>query len=565
MNRRLLLSRRRFLGSAGAAAAALGVATASSHGNSFWIWRHQNRSFRLRGNPGLGRLLARRRNWVYHAREEAARAEYRAGVTLPTPNTDEETFSSYIGSFTKTLPHNELGEVDPAAYGQLTEALRTGEPGDFENIPLSPGASARLANPQAALAYTFQGGDSHRFTMPAAPAFSSAWEASEMGEVYLHAVLRDVAFDDFGTSPAVDRAVAQMNEFSDFRGPKEGGVVTAGTLFRGETAGDLIGNYISQFLLLPISESGTTREQLYPTPIQGFDHMVRYSDWLNILRGGAPTTANTFEAKPRYIATGRDLANFVHTDYSYQAYLQAALILAGRGTASQPNNPYLSLSKQGAFVTFGGAEILTTIANVALIGLKAAWYQKWSVHRRLRPEVFSGRIHNNKIGSTSYPISREIMDSSILDDVFAQNDLMTSGEGTYLLPMSYPEGSPTHPAYPAGHAVIAGACVTVLKAFFDESEILSEAVEVTPGSDGSEIRAYTGGEVLTVGNELNKLANNISLGRDIAGVHWRTDGTEGMLLGEQVAISYLKEQKETYNEGRFDLQFTGFNGNLITV
>ena len=36
--------------------------------------------------------------------------------------------------------------------------------------------------------------------------------------------------------------------------------------------------------------------------------------------------------------------------------------------------------------------------------LKAAWAQKWLVHRRLRPEAFGGRIHLTKTKTGSYPI-----------------------------------------------------------------------------------------------------------------------------------------------------------------
>ncbi len=51
--------------------------------------------------------------------------------------------------------------------------------------------------------------------------------------------------------------------------------------------------------------------------------------------------------------------------------------------------------------------------------------------------------------------------------------------GNALLPMAFPEGSPTHPAYGAGHATVAGACVTILKAWFDESTRLVD-LNVTP-------------------------------------------------------------------------------------
>ena len=49
-----------------------------------------------------------------------------------------------------------------------------------------------------------------------------------------------------------------------------------------------------------------------------------------------------------------------------------------------------------------------------------------------------------------------------------RHDSSASGDH-YLLSMAFPEGSPMHPCYGAGHATVAGACVTVLKAFFDHS------------------------------------------------------------------------------------------------
>ena len=38
-----------------------------------------------------------------------------------------------------------------------------------------------------------------------------------------------------------------------------------------------------------------------------------------------------------------------------------------------------------------------------------------------------------------------------------------NGEKTFLLPMAVAEGSPTHPAYPSGHAINVGAYITALK------------------------------------------------------------------------------------------------------
>ncbi len=498
----------------------------------------------------------RRRLQSYWIRRGAAYQNFRVNPARPDCNGDEKDLDGFIGNFSKTLPHNSLGEVDPAAYKKLVKAFETENPADFEAIPL--GGSAQLANPQAAIAYSLTGGDSHVFPFPAAPKFSSAQAASEMGEVYLHALLRDVPFDSYGTDPAAAEAVDRLNEFSDFRGPKVAGQVTTGTLFRGETSGDLIGNYISQFLLLPYVSLNLVKDQLYKVSIPGDDHMLTDADWLNIQNGGAPTTSNTFDPTPRYLTTSRDLGDYVHFDFSYQAYLNAALVLFSLGAPAHPNNPYNAYTKQGGFITFGGAEILTRIADVALNGLKAAWYNKWRVNRRLRPEVMAGRIHYHVNGPPTYPLHPDILSSDVL------NAIATNFGGDLFLPMGYPEGSPTHPAYPAGHAVIAGACVTTLKAFFDENWIIPVPQEVNPTSNGTALQPYTGPS-LTVGNELNKLANNIAIGRDLAGVHYRTDGTEGLLLGEKVAVRILKDHKKTYNEDFSDYSFTGFAGNTITI
>jgi hypothetical protein len=85
-------------------------------------------------------------------------------------------------------------------------------------------------------------------TIRPAPTFDSAEEAGEMAELYWHALTRDIHFSDYGTDPLTIQAAANLSWFSDFRGPKEGGVVTTNTLFRGNTPGDLNGPYISQFL-----------------------------------------------------------------------------------------------------------------------------------------------------------------------------------------------------------------------------------------------------------------------------------------------------------------------------
>ena len=124
--------------------------------------------------------------------------------------------------------------------------------------------------------------------------------------------------------------------------------------------------------------------------------------------------------------------------------------------------------------------------------------------------------------------------------------------------MAFPEGSPMHPSYGAGHATVAGACVTILKAFFKEDHDLPFAFQANPADDGATLQQVTLMEPLTVGGELNKLCSNISIGRNMAGVHYFTDYIESIRLGEQIACAILEEQAVCYPED-FSMSFTAFD------
>jgi len=405
-------------------------------------------------------------------------------------------------------------------------------------------------------AFTLEGADGHRLGIPAPPAFSSAEEAGEMAELYWQALTRDVPFLDYPTASLITAAVADLSRFSDFRGPKVNGSVTADTLFRGNTVGDRTGPYLSQFLWKDVPSGAMTITQKYRTAVAGEDFLTDVPEWANIQNGKAPTKSITFDPTLRYLRNNRDLGEYVHRDYSYQPYLNAALILLSFGGAAFDDaNPYKSSTTESGFVSFGPPAILDLVARVANAALKAAWCQKWLVHRRLRPEEFGGRVQQQKTNVATYPIAPEILNSDVLTQVLARY-------GTYLLPQAYPEGCPIHPAYPGGHAGIAGACTTVLKAFFKESFVIPNPVEAS--ADGLTLNPYVGA-TLTVGGELDKLASNASLGRDAAGLHWRSDNIEGIDLGEAVALNILIDESATYNEDFAGFTLTRFDGTTITV
>ena len=379
------------------------------------------------------------------------------------------------------------------------------------------------------------------------------------------ALCRDVPFVEYAGNGLASAASGDLSSVSDFRGPKTSGLVTPGTLFRGLTPSDLAGPHISQFLYMSAPFGATFIEQRMRTYMPGLDFMTSYGDWLNIQRGCIPTQTEVFDSTGRYIRNGRDLSQWVHMDVLYQAYFHAMVILLTSPSASSfgwmgaptdAGNPYHASANQDAFGTFGPPHLAALMTEVASRALKAVWYQKWFVHRRLRPEAYAGRIHNYLTGAANYPLgSSDLLGSPVFQMLQHKN-------GTFLLPMAFPEGSPLHPSYGAGHATVAGACVTILKAWFDESYVIPNPVQ--PSSDGLSLRPYTG-SALTVGGELSKLASNIAMGRNHAGVHWRSDATQSLKLGEEIALNILRDQRGTYNERFRGFSITRFDGRQVTI
>ena len=158
-------------------------------------------------------------------------------------------------------------------------------------------------------------------------------------------------------------------------------------------------------------------------------------------------------------------------------------------------------------------------------------------------------------------LNADVLNSQAVAQVFSRF-------GTYLLPQAFPEGSPGHPCYPTGHGTVAGACITAIKFFFDGNQkirplLLAAGSDVMqPSADGLSLVPYTGADRdnLTINGELSKLAFNISFGHGIhAGIHFRSSTRASILLGEQVAISVLKDRALGYNEP-FNINITKLDG-----
>ena len=423
----------------------------------------------------------------------------------------------------------------------------------------------------------------------------------------------------------------------------DAGLLDKQTVFRGSSPGVEIGGYLSQFMLIGnVDQTGNDGvedgritygalqiDQRVPVATTT-NWMTTWADWLQVQQGDDVRDNSTLfdaSASRRFMTTPRDMSTYVHDDALYEAYLNAALILLSMGTPFDPAFDALSgggaffdtrMGKlkdeelpraAGGFALYGGPHILTLVCEVATRALKAVRFQKFNNHIRLRPETLSGRIeldrtfdekgHQKKpktpINDAHPSLCGAFVDlaSSIkptVQAIIAKNIADNPGQSahdTALLPMAFQEGSPMHPAYGAGHATVAGACVTMLKAFFDTGTVFVKTTDPNfPRKNGAKVayvfkrfNARTDTPVefvvdpskdvlvekeidcpLTLEGELNKLAANISIGRNMAGVHYYSDYSDSVRMGEEVAIGILEEQALGYRTDPFVMSVPTFDG-----
>jgi len=482
-------------------------------------------------------------------------------------------------------------------------------------------------SPRTGHYYDLEGPDADAVGMAPAPGLGSDELVGEMAEVYAMALVRDVPFtaieDETGRRRLAGRFIEPDKKY-DIDNPTKckTSSVKMGALFRGSGPGAKNGPFVSQFMLL-----GNRIDHLKIKPEHGYieygnqlidqrgrvfekhrDYMTNWNHYLDVQNGANLKGAHEFDGR-RFITTPRDLATYVRFDALYQAYLNACLVLLGNGYPAQGGFPENDRAARTGFASFGGPHILSLVTEVATRCLKAARRQKFNFHRRCRPEriaglltvakaVKDGRIkpapkpygkgtkasaeqalnqmstllnfvgHHNALRESSAPAKKPTV-------ITKKNPtwLRNSGQASnYLLAMAFPEGSPMHPSYAAGHATVAGGCVTMLKAFF---QTVDKNFEPTPWkvlklgewvakSDGSKLKPAKSSRGMTVEGELNKLAANISIARNMAGVHFYSDYYDSLRMGERIAVGILIEQLCTYDE-QVSMKFRSFDGDQITL
>jgi hypothetical protein len=498
------------------------------------------------------------------------------GSVSHTASTDLTRFPNGLGTYTKGLMQISPGIVQPATFDQFlkTCGLKPGGPlGDFEHANIQLGGTRKLNGPLGAFALQLVGTDSRGFgdaVVLTPPALDSVEYAIELVELYWASLLRDVPFTEYAANATAQAAAMELSALvaahpGKYAGPLDAGKVTPGFLFRGGFnaqpgyfQGAIVGPYISQFCLLPTFLGRMPLDQKLKTLAAGQDFVTTLWEWENIQNGVAPSAVAVFDDHHRYVHTGRDTASYTQGDELYQAYLIAYLVCSTLGIRAIMQSPYITpFKKEQAFGTFGGPDITATLGAVARAAINAVWYQKWLVHLRHRPESGGGIAHLLKNNLLNAADKAKLGNFDIVLNSVALN-LSNIRNGSDLLSQAFPEGSPTHPAYPTGHGTVAGACITVLKFFLNGGDTIANPV--VPSCDGLYLEPYVGPGQLTVNGELHKLAFNISFGHGIhAGIHWRSDTDYSLLLGEAVAISFLEDQMWTYEEN-FAITITKMDG-----
>jgi hypothetical protein len=562
-------SRRRFLSKLGTAATATMAVGVLGKGPAALAQSSETAASAGAATPGLNARVAK----ALGLRVGRATADSLVPVPPHTTNGDENRYADHSASYSKGLLQDDIGVVNPAAWASFKKALNSGKNSDFEAIIL--GGTRTLNGPQGAYAFDMEGLDSVQFGnapspgdptgLPVVPPFdqiSSAAYGAQLIELYWASLLRDVAFTDYATNATAAAAAAELTAQPAYRGPRDiNGNVTTNLLFRGNFPGETIGPYMSQLMITPTVLGAQPISQLMTTYLPSIDYMTDTTTFQDVQNGISTGLSNQTDPTLRYLHDGRGLAAWTHVDMLYQAYLIAFLVLGTLKAPVNPGNPYIGSRTQNGFCTFGLPDYAASQGEAAARSLIRVWYQKWLIHLTHRPESGGGVLHQILSGNQSKIDAR--LNSNVLNSTAVAQSF--SQYGTYLLSQAFPEGSPTHPSYPTGHGTVAGACITLLKFFYDETYVIPNPM--VPSSDGLSLAPYTGSDAgqITVGSELNKLARNVSFGHGVlAGIHWRSDTDWSLTLGEAMAISVLQDKAQCYNE-KFSVTFTKLDGNPVTI
>ena len=485
----------------------------------------------------------------------AAAARAAANGAYVAESDDEMEFVDRAGTFSKGLVQAGPGRVDLQAFRNFRNSL-------YGQINLDWHESSDLA-------------------APAPPRVTSLEYAAELVELFWASLLRDVPFSAYEGEVTANAAARELDGLGDaYRGPRDSeGRVTPKMLFRGGLrrggkdwfAGEALGPYVSQFLLIPTTLGAQPLDQRFRTRRSGIDYLVEESDWSWVQNGGQPSDQLHFDPLNRHLRDARGLAGFAHEAEVIQAYAVARRIMGDLRLGANPGSPYAEAMDHRARPFRSAApDFIGTLHEVARAARKAVTRQLWA-YLRHRPEAGGGLLHLEMTHRAQTVLRRANGGAGSLHEAVLSSPavkLSFMKHGSYLLPQAFPEGAPAYPAYPSDRAAIAGACVTALKFFYDCERPFSHYVQVVEAmSDGLALRPYAGIDAahMTFNSELSKLAHNVAFGHGLhAGANWRSDVEQGLIVGEAAALNYFRDRARASNE-RYSIRLRRFDGEIETI
>jgi hypothetical protein len=501
---------------------------------------------------------------------------------------------NYISQYHKGLLHNDTGDlVYPEDYEKLVKYVECNDQYNIKLLHMGTPCS-KFHDPFGSLSVTYMGMDVQHYNIIQPPDIGSIEIASEMLELYYMADAREqqLQFITWSSIFPIEEMTEILPTLIDPPvATKCACEFTNHTIFRGATTYEHIGPYISQFLFLNIPMSNIFIPQIYVLSVSSDEMDIGQGrHWGTDLTTAVQMQNNDicdFKSEPtttlNYITTGRDLATFVEDDPTTQVYVNTCNMLFELKACFKDEFPTSNI--YDFMNTYcSKTSIICAINEVCRLALNIATYWKWQVYMRIRPEAYSILVNEDfKAGTNNYTHPLLFQDAELINEIADINNnengfpnLINPANGFIMLPQVYRRGSPNSPSYPSSHAVVAGACVTVIKYFFKNEQWINiinrnrdssmipydkitqfydESTPIILQSNFENLTLYPGMAFpeleqdfpcMSIYSELHKLASNISFGRMWAGVNYRTDCTQGMYLGEQVAINYLEDMMSTW-------------------
>jgi membrane-associated phospholipid phosphatase len=471
---------------------------------------------------------------------------------------------------------------NPALYSRFIEAMKTRNQTLLNQVYDS---SSKLVDAHCVFDIELEGKYKSSFVIPPAPSITSLTAAAEILEVYVMALLRNynfhildpecIFYDNIPTEAKTyrDTLIGYLNlpgikghlPYQEFDSNNN---ITKDTLFRGIARGDLIGPYVSQFFYYETAIGNLKLEQKYqcldlsenivPDISNSKYHFGKTEQYFNeIWNGGLKSSA--LQTKTKYMTTILDLAMYINRDQIWEAIFVTASLFLSRGI---PIGFHTKKRSPGfaRFVNLGPVDLYNLMTKATKLAMNSTWVWKWS-QLRPRPEEMAYQIHLAKTHNDStVNFPEELLNNPILQEIAKYNN------GKYLMPLGYSQGSPFHPSYPGGHATIAAAMVTIMKAWFNCDCLIPAVVPDMTGDNLVMYKLKNNDDIqyLRIEDELEKIVTNCSHSRNMAGIHYRSDTEVGISIGEQAAISVLEDEVNKYSD-EIAFRFRKRSGEVVTI